>query len=794
MATRTWVSLVSGNYDNVSNWGGVAVSLGDTDIVASPGGGTPGTLGQDFIVGGSASEVDFFNFPAVPVQIDATLAQVPVGDTIGTETIDFVGGSSYTVSDMRRTTLSAGSTLNISGTSIAQATFDNSLDGTINIGDPAATTPDAHGYTSELELNQYGLGSFNLTGDPVRRAYTPSTTNNGTVNISGGAYFNVDEVVGPGAATQTLTSFGTLMTTAGAIDGWADFFNAGTINIAPGGALRIDDGGSGYGGLINSGRINIEGAQGVSSTSTINAIVLGPGLITIDGGTQTDPTQTTLQVSETMSSTNIALRDATLFTLDENQTTRDYGGSLYFEGNAILRVYRGGDGLITPTGATPGSPNYTYGIAKPFGMPIYGFGVGDIIEIDNGAAVQGGYDPGAAATTPHSSYVAQNVVGSGTTTYTAYTSWNQTNGQLALGYTTTDLEDVYDPTSDKFSEQEVTSAPIIAGTFTLMGPYAAADFHATFTLGFTETVTGGVLALGLPGYVAPELMVTTTDAAPTYATTATPGTSGGTVFTTPVVGGSVVSASAGGNDVVNSQGLDTINAGGGTDVVFASGAAATVNGGAGSLVFVAGGGSYAAGGGTASDILYGGAGNSTLTGGAGAGSIMVAGSGNVSLVGGAGNGALMFGGTASSTFAGSAAGSDTMVGGAGPNTFTLTGGDIAFGGPSGPDTYFAGSNAALIVEGAGSSEVVLGSGNLTAFAGAGPDTYLVTKGQGDTASIIGFKASDHISLLGGFTAADASSAVTSAVTGSFGTALHFTDGTTITLFGAAITATQISAG
>ena len=77
------------------------------------------------------------------------------------------------------------------------------------------------------------------------------------------------------------------------------------------------------------------------------------------------------------------------------------------------------------------------------------------------------------------------------------------------------------------------------------------------------------------------------------------------------------------------------------------------------------------------------------------------------------------------------------------------------------------------------------------FAGSGADTYAVQQGSRASVEIIGFKASDHITL-GGFTAADASSAVSKATTGSFGTMLNLSDGTTITLFGASITASQVS--
>ena len=291
------------------------------------------------------------------------------------------------------------------------------------------------------------------------------------------------------------------------------------------------------------------------------------------------------------------------------------------------------------------------------------------------------------------------------------------------------------------------------------------------------------------------LVVDTTPATPpAMGVTTVAGAKGGTVFTTTANASNTVTATAGGNDVVNSLGSDTVQAGGGSDIVYASGPAATVTGGAGNLTFVAGAGSYVAGGGAGVDILYGGNGPNVLTGGAGKTSIIVAGFGNTSLVGGAGSAGLMFGGFGASTFKGSTGGSDTLVGGAGANTFNMTNGDIAFGGPNGPDTYNTGSGSTLIVEGPGVSKIDMGSGLTTDFAGAGVDTYTISEGTRGIANIIGFKAGDHITLTGGFTAADASSAASRAATGSFGTTLNLTDGTQVNLFGASITASQISLG
>jgi DNA-binding beta-propeller fold protein YncE len=277
----------------------------------------------------------------------------------------------------------------------------------------------------------------------------------------------------------------------------------------------------------------------------------------------------------------------------------------------------------------------------------------------------------------------------------------------------------------------------------------------------------------------------------------------GTVFITPKMGSNPVTATATGNDTVISQGTDTIQAGGGADVVYATGAAATVIGGTGSLTFVGGGGndvfvggsgSSAIYGGSGSDTFFGGTGPSILVAGSGAGNLLLAGVGNTTLVGGLGKAVLMFGGPGADSLTGSSGGSDTMVGGAGGNSFSLTDGDVAFGGPIKADTFTAGNGTAMITTGGGGAQVNLGGGTLTSFEGSGAVNYNAGKGEGGTTDIVGFTVHDHITLTGGFTAQDASTAFTTATKGSFGTILNLTDGTKINVFGVNLTATQVSVG
>ncbi len=399
------------------------------------------------------------------------------------------------------------------------------------------------------------------------------------------------------------------------------------------------------------------------------------------------------------------------------------------------------------------------------------------------------------------------------------------HGAASLGFNQVESSVlVYDPTKGasaigsfaNISSLDVTNfgdGPLVvqisnvAGT-TATGTASAVGTYAGVSATATTTVTGG----------SGGGTTTTTGGSGGGTTTTTGGSGGGTTTvtggggTTTVAGGFVSSAGASGGltltstastayattvtdpgtVIVNSLGSDTVQAGSGLDVVYASGPAATVTGGSGDLIFVAGTGNYIAGGGTGNDVLYGNSGTASLTGGGTGSSILVAGTGNTTLQGGAGSKAVMFGGTAVNSFAGSTGGSDTLVGGSGSNTFFMTTGDVAFGGANGGDTFNTGTGTALIVEGPGAERVNLGGGGATVFGGTGTDTYAFTKGTGGSASIIGFKAGDSLDLTGGFTAADATSAVGSATTGSFGTVLHLSDGTTINVFGTTVTASQIS--
>lgn len=274
-------------------------------------------------------------------------------------------------------------------------------------------------------------------------------------------------------------------------------------------------------------------------------------------------------------------------------------------------------------------------------------------------------------------------------------------------------------------------------------------------------------------------------------------------LTTPVGGSTAISASATGNDVIYSQGYDTVTAGGGNDTIYASGASATVTGGTGPFTFVAGNGFYQVQGGSGVDIIYGGTHSNTpgtgftdnLTSGSALNNIIVAGSANAQLSAGTGGQTVMFGGSGTNSFQGGSQGHDTMVGGSGTsNAYIMTNGDIAFGGSNSHGTdQVTGliSGNGLVVEGPGTTLVEFAFGSITAFDGTGQDTYEVSKGaMSPVNSIIGFKAADNIKM-DGFTPQDVASAIKNETTGSFGTTLNFSDGAKLVLFGATVTQSQL---
>ncbi|MGI3778348.1 MAG: beta strand repeat-containing protein [Janthinobacterium lividum] len=549
------------------------------------------------------------------------------------------------------------------------------------------------------------------------------------------------------------------------------------------------------GQLVNDGTIGVGTAASPSATGSVymglgtlggNTAVTNNGRIDVGGGAS-------LILDAILDTPNIAFLNTSTGTV----TVAD-GASFTFDGNNG-DTFRN-DGLIVLDGAAgPGvsfqAPTYSgtgtllvsghagaamsASVATFYGPASGTFGVASgELDFAAGYPVQGAidfYDADASL----------NLEGALTTETTASTN---PLGATINGFRAGDqilLNGAHSPTFSYVWTQAAHTLTLYAqpglqgavdAVLTFGGTYATADF---------QLETSGALrtADGEPLRSSGAIIVTTTSTANALAAPALPPPPAPPPAAPAPPAGVVVNSTAAG---------DVVTAGSGNETVYASGATATVVGGAGNLTFVAGGGSYTAGGGSGTDILYGGTGANVLTGGGGANSILVAGAGNATLSGGSGRAALMFGGQAATTFQGGTGGGDTLVGGVGANVFAMTAGDVAFGGPNGPDTFAGGYGSALVVEGPGATQVNVGAATLTAFAGTGADTYAFGMNLGGGASIVGFKATDRIVLTGGFTNADAARALATATTGSFGTALALGDGTRITLFGAGITAAQIT--
>lgn len=599
-------------------------------------------------------------------------------------------------------------------------------------------------------------------------------------------------------------------------------FGAEFTNVSLNAATTLQESGAGSFHLATFGLFENDGTLEVGTPSATGTMLLSTG-VSNDGPSFTNGGQlivqngSRLQIDPNNGGPAINSAGATISVTGSSSLAVQYSNELYLAANGLSLVNNGlinvagqgssldveaddsGTGTLSVTGVSGANPALTtahlggaatgtFDVAS--GVLSFGnatslqgtinFGDADALVSLRGNASYGQAEPiGAVAATINGAQAGDQILLNSFAAYGSY-AYNQATSTLS----------VYSGPVDNGS----TLAQLV-----ISGTHATANFSLAAATSAMDGITPG----------ASSVLITMVPTPPNVSTM--PGASG-TIFTTAYGGSNVVTASASGSDVVNSQGYDTINAGGGSDIVYASGVADTVNGGAGNLTFVAGAGNYVAGGGAGTDILYGGnGGNSVLTGGAGSSSIIVAGLGNTSLVGGAGSAALMFGGspasvystqtTAFNTFTGSAGGNDTMVGGVGGvgtntpgvdgNIFNMTNGDIAFGGSLGPDTYNISSGTALVVEGPYST-VNFSGGNATVFQNSLLGVFSIAKGADGTLNIVGFDST--LTLTGGFTAADATNAITSQTNGSFGTALHLSDGTTVNLFGVgSVDSSQVTA-
>ena len=323
-------------------------------------------------------------------------------------------------------------------------------------------------------------------------------------------------------------------------------------------------------------------------------------------------------------------------------------------------------------------------------------------------------------------------------------------------------------------------------------------------------------------------------AAPAFTTAGGPG--GATTSSGPAASQITLAA---GNQVLSSQGSDTITAGAGNDTIYASGPSVSIIGGSGRLTLIAGVTASTLAGGSGPVIVFGGSGGGSFQGGRAGGNVLAAGSGNTTLLGGgAGDvlvagtgrttiklqgGGVAFGNTGQTTFynaagglvvggsgaatmiagtgpealfagsgdttmtggigqaimAGSDRGRTVMTGGTGSTQFVGYGGQVTATGGGGNDTFFTGSGPMQIREGPGYAQVVFGAGSATIAGGSGVDHYVFVNGAAGGADVIsGFKVgTDQINLYG----YDRGRMHTSVLGG--GVAIGLPDGTEITLVG-----------
>lgn len=654
-----------------------------------------------------------------------------------------------------------------------------------------------------------------------------ATTNPGGIDIAaGGSLVNTGSISVGGGSSQV--SFVPAPTGSITVDVGASLTNAGTLNIdgrvSVAGTLVLDAGQVTTGMVQGTATGTLELAASASGTlSGLGSVYTGFETVQLDAGASW-----TVQGGVLALGATLELGAGSSLTLSGSLGAPS-GGTINFQGASTLALSLqsqtnagisgfGIASVIQAAGSQTGntvfalaSNDTTINLADGYSPYILRFlgEAGRHLQLRQNQSLMGTLtlEPVATAITAHPDMPGTLAAGSVITfdlTPEAALSVNTTTGLPTLALSNGGVA-TYDQTASTSTNLVFrttvggaqSSSDLTVTGLSLGGSSVVDALGTTFDVSSVATLSGSNTGIIISG------PATTTPTPPTTVTGGVTviGGAGGTVFITPKAGSSSVTATATGNDTIISQGSDTIQAGGGADVVYATGAAATVAGGTGSLTFegatgndlvIGGSGSNAIYGGTGSDTFFGGTGFSILVAGSGANTLLLAGVGNATLLGGLGKAVVMFGGPGTDSFTGSSGGGDIMVGGAGGNSFSLTGGDVAFGSPIKADSFTAGNGAATIITGGGGAQVNLGSGTLTSFEGSGAVNYNAGKGEGGTTDIVGFTVHDHITLTGGFTAQDASTAFSTATKGSFGTTLNLTDGTKITVFGISLTATQVS--
>ncbi len=394
--------------------------------------------------------------------------------------IDLLGEGSATAAEFQRTDIAATTTIDVSGVSIWNTYYDNTLAGTVDIGQPISlggqTVPspaaDSHGVANEVDLELSGGGSvdeFNF----ILQSYIPVTNNTGTINIASGSELRIAFAAGPeGGENNSGNAF--------VVDpGRAAFENDGVINVQAGGTLiafsnierseisganATDSAANGASGVFlwdaidNTGQINIQGAAGQVTSVELQGFLTGGGGIALNGGNQADPTKTELVLDAIVDDQTIVDTGATAVYAAEplDNYNRAIGGSFTFAGTGgILLVDpstpTGGQGYGPPGYVLNGQTVTSTALDQPFGVPIYGFHQGDTI----------------ALTTSNLQV----------DTYSFQPLWNGATGTLQVQETDTN------PAGGV--------ATSIVAQFNLVGNYAATDFAASALSITTDPVLGG---------------------------------------------------------------------------------------------------------------------------------------------------------------------------------------------------------------------------------------------------------------------------------------------------------------
>ncbi|WP_072548758.1 S8 family serine peptidase [Granulibacter bethesdensis] len=253
------------------------------------------------------------------------------------------------------------------------------------------------------------------------------------------------------------------------------------------------------------------------------------------------------------------------------------------------------------------------------------------------------------------------------------------------------------------------------------------------------------------------------------------------------------------NNIVNSEGNDTITATQGAATVRASGNAMVFNNAA-QLNFVSSAGASTVIGGSGAMNVNGGAGKLTVFGGTGADTIIGSSTGGNQLIANGagsavfanGNGNILLGSQTGAVTLATQGANNTVFGGIGGGTILSNGTNDLLVMDLGATTLFGGQNAAIftnrananIIGETGPYAVGFGSGTSTAWASTSTDLFLFANGQaGGNVTISNFQDGKDFIQLQGYGANVVQTVLASAQQTTSGISLTLSDNTHITLLG-----------